>query len=85
MCCYLIQDFRAHLVYKPTSLLQSCFVHRASSSALVSSVHTPPSYKVRQKLHIWYTYALMALVYAHQIFSHCDLKILNGSHFGTFR
>ena len=57
----------------------------SSASALASSsVHTSPYHRVIQELHIWYRYALMSLIYAHQIFSDSDLLFLNSGHFGSF-
>ena len=40
--------------------------------------------KVHYNPCIWYKYAHMSLIYAHQIFSDSDLQFLNGSHFGMF-
>ena len=75
--------FLAHSVYRPKSLVQSCFVRRKSLASLVS-VHTSPGCRIRQKFHIWYTYTPIPLIYTHQTFSDSDLLFLNGSHFGTF-
>ena len=49
-------------------------------SSLASSVHTPPSYRVRHRNFIFGMN--MSLVYVHQIFS--DSEFSNGSHFGIF-
>ena len=42
--------FLAHLVYQPKSLIQSCFVHRASVTV---SVHTSPCHRVRHRNFIF--------------------------------
>ena len=62
-------DFLAHLVYQPKSLIQSCFVHRASSLSLASSlalsVHTSPSHGVRRANFIFGTHMHLCSSYVH--------------------
>ena len=56
--------FLDHLVYQPKSLVQSCFGRRRRWHWR-RRLHPSPSHIVKH--HIWYTYAPMSLIYAHQI------------------
>ena len=72
MLPYRCEPFLAHLVYRPKSLIQSCFVHRrhwcrpASALAVaLSSVHTSPWYMGRHRNFILGTHMHICPPYMH--------------------
>ena len=60
----------------------NCFGYLASSSSLALSVDNSPSYMLEHRNSMLGTNKYLCSL--HQIYSHCDLYLLNGSHFNNF-
>ena len=69
------------------STKEPCTVHALSVVVIgvdIVCAHLSWPQVQTQKLHIWYRYAPMSLMYVHQIFNDSDLQFLNGSYFWHF-
>ena len=77
----VVLGFLAHLVYQPKSLMQSCFVRRASSASF--SVHTSPSHRFKHRNFIFGIHVHICPPNMHIKYL-VILTYINGIHFGTF-